>query len=62
MSGRSNLTSSGDVTVGTADAGFYGVSGQLRGNTGESAEGNSGSISLSTGAAVNGSGGDISLA
>eukprot|EP00951_Prasinocladus_malaysianus_P049904 scaffold674802_cov57-Prasinocladus_malaysianus.AAC.1 len=29
MSGHSNQTSSGDVTVGTANAGFYGVSGDV---------------------------------
>ena len=54
-------TSSGHVTITTANAGTEGVTGVIRMQTGVSTSGNSGLISLTTGKAVAGKAGDITL-
>ena len=54
-------TSSGNITLATADAGNDGVSGRFEVHTGSSMDGPSGDIMLATGAADLGAGGDISL-
>ena len=53
-SGRSKATSSGDTTLGTANAGLAGTSGEMRLATGTSSLGNTGTMSFATGHASTG--------
>eukprot|EP00232_Nephroselmis_pyriformis_P028735 CAMPEP_0182854040 /NCGR_PEP_ID=MMETSP0034_2-20130328/1020_1 /TAXON_ID=156128 /ORGANISM="Nephroselmis pyriformis, Strain CCMP717" /LENGTH=3798 /DNA_ID=CAMNT_0024984833 /DNA_START=206 /DNA_END=11599 /DNA_ORIENTATION=+ len=62
MTGYSGVEDSGDMMLGTADAGKKGISGSITQATGTSTHGNSGNYSLYTGEAFYGHGGDIVLA
>ena len=62
MSGVGSATSSGAVSISSADAGISGVSGDMTLYSGASTAGDSGAVQMSTGKAVGGSGGNIKLA
>ena len=61
-SGYSSVTSSGNISLATANAGLAGVSGEVSIKTGDSTFGYSGALSMSTGGATGGRGGSITIA
>ena len=61
MTGEGDSTSSGHLTLATANAGVAGVSGSVDLRSGTSLAGSSGAVDLSTGAATEGAGGAIGL-
>eukprot|EP00959_Pyramimonas_sp_CCMP1952_P096908 2025526-Pyramimonas_sp.AAC.1 len=57
----SNQTSSGEMTVATADSGDWGTSGFMEFVTGDTTAGNSGAMTFTTGDALQGHGGTITF-